>query len=206
MKKITMLICVVALGACARGDDVTAPDAQRPSFHVVVTGKPDGAYSMSFTGTDGTSTLNISLTQEWDVATTTTMCEPNQGAHDDHSGDPILAEALDDMGPARGSGFFVSGRQGGILTVTEACWFDEWNAEGGFPESAWVRGTATVGLRRRAFAARLTSNGWPELTHLFQLDVAELYLDRHRKGLTESDGLFTVFGELHHEDGTSLVP
>ena len=90
--------------------------------------------------------------------------------------------------------------------MTGACWFDEWNGDGGFPESAWVAGTATVGLRRYAFAARLTSNGWPELTHLFQLDVAAFYLDRNRKGLSEKDELFTASGELHHADDTSLVP
>ena len=205
MKRIALLAtAALALVACARTDDVAGPSARGPSAHVVPAGDPDGAYSMDFTGGVGSSWLQLTIAQVWDVLTTSTQCQPNLGRHDDHSGDPTLAQALDDLQPASGTGFFLSGSRGGALAVTSACWFDEWNG-GGFPESAWVRGMATVAWRHYAFAARLTSNGWPELTHLFQLDVAALYLDRNRNGLSEKDELFTVSGELHHADDTSLV-
>lgn len=43
--------------------------------------------------------------------------------------------------------------------------------------------------------AKLISNGWPELQHIFQLDVAEFYL-HDGGGFTK---LYELDGELHHE-------
>lgn len=200
MRKLAIpVIALVGLSACDPARDVTAPPIEGPSLHVVPGGDPDGDYSMYFTDAEPGKTLALSVAQEWSEGSA--ECDPNDGTHADHSEDPTLEEALDDMKPAAGIGIFSFRNREGTLAVTHACWFNEWNGAGGFPESAWALGVAWVGGQNVPFAAKLISNGWPELTHIFELDAAEFYLHRGN-GLKK---LFTTTGELHHEDEATLI-
>lgn len=202
---LSAVLVLLVLGACDRTDEVTAPPTGPPSLHVVPAGEPDGDYSMYFADAAPGVTFLLEVAQTWDVDEVSAECEPNDGTHLDHSDDTALEEALGSMEPAGGSGSFAYRGRIGTLGVTAACWFNEWNGAGGYPESAWVRGVATLRRGTVPFAAALISNGWPEPTHITVLDAGRLFVDANGDGLDARDELFLVEGELHHEDGISLA-
>lgn len=193
-------LAVLLLAACGDAGELTGPDDPEPRFHRVEAGDgPDGDYSHYFVDFQLVGDFWVKVAQEWSVSATSTECPENDGGHAD--GDPP-PPAEGDFHPARGSGYVSlrtpSGWRSGVLWVTGACWFDEWNGEGGFPESAWIAGWALVGWRFRTFRAKLVSNGFPAEDHETRLDEAAFEL-------SGAGGAVPVVGELHHEDGTTLI-
>ena len=219
MRKLCLLALagVFLLGACDSAQDLTAPvepDVVGPTFHPVWPGDgPDGAYSMYWFDLDLRNNLVLKVGQAWNAvaAPDATRCPyPNDPgppyAHHTEADDPTLANVaglFSDPGyAAQGIGHFstrIYGRRAsGLLIVKGACWF-EWNAKG-FPESAWVWGRAWSGFWPRDFWVKLESHGFPDQGHLLELDWAELHL----RGPYPSP-VMRVIGELHHEDGLSLI-
>lgn len=196
------LASALVLSACESPTDVVAPEEIQPQFHTVQTADPDGDYSLYFFDLNLRNDLIVKVAQAGDL--TLAQCPGNteDNVHGPGGEDPDFP-GVGSMLPAWGTGSFVD-RSGwywirGLLFVEKACWFDEWNDEG-FPESAWVAGHALVGFRWRTFTLKLRSGGFPAEGHLFTLDWAEL----------EVEGGFTdlhmgLYGELHHEDGLTLV-
>jgi hypothetical protein len=209
MRRLPLLLLagVLVLSACDNSIDPISPEITEPLYHVVE-GDPaldaDNAYSMYYFDLDLRNDFVFKLAQQNLGAggIEAYECTGNPEAHGDLTAYPTSLGPAD-MHPASGFGWFVDRNsrpwKRGSLRVTGACWFDEWNGEG-FPESAVVWGTARVGWRRyKAFQAVLKSAGFPAEGHLnpLQLDVANITVE----GVTA----MTLFGELHHEDGTTLL-
>jgi hypothetical protein len=90
---------------------------------------------------------------------------------------------------ATGFGFFYAGGLSGLLYVSRASW-NEWNGEWGFPESAFVKGNARLGLFKwRPFTVKLISNKFPGPDQTAPYDEAELTINGETYNFT---------GELHH--------
>ena len=203
-----MLAGMFLLGACDSAQDITAPvepEMIEPSFHIITPGYPDGSYSMYYFDLDLRNNLVLKLGQAWalnPLNPTATRCQDIASDHNsDYTGGP---PSPSDLAPATGIGSFMI-RNGwrktrGLLIVKGACWFDEWN-EKGFPESAWAYGNAWVGLRRMDFWVKLESRGFPEIEHIInkELDLGVLYLGNSTVPVLSLDG------ELHHEDGLTLI-
>ncbi len=194
-----VLAGTLVVSACRDAAEITSPETYSPRYHAIDEGTPDGDYSLYWFDIHRADDLLLTVAQRWDTGGDPwrTECPGNTGSH--ANGDPNFP-GPEEMARAGGSGNFVirtaDGLSSGALTVQRACWFDEWNGPKGFPESAWVQGTALVDGVTTPFAVKLISNGFPDQGHLLQLDEAELYLDgvliRHFRG------------EIHHEDGLTL--
>jgi hypothetical protein len=218
MKEVAMRrFCLLALaglfllGACDSTQEIMAPEEPemlQTYFHIVDPGSgPDGDYSMYYFDLNLFKNLLVKVGQVWapgaypgNPARDIAECPANVGDHttDDYPFPPV--DALPWQG-ATGFGYFsfsqfFKGRASGTMVPTHACWFDEWNGQG-FPESAWVWGFVLPSLK--PFALELESGGFPapQSPHKHTLDKAKLYLE----------GYYPVsfIGELHHEDGLSLI-
>jgi hypothetical protein len=203
------LVGACFLCACENATEITSPEVIEPQFHPV-NGTPgdDNAWSMYYFDLDLESDLILKvaqLTPTGAMAVSPHMCPGNDPPGNTHN-EPfqwVDFPGKENMAPAFGSGTFANRQtwpwKRGWLRVEKACWFDEWNP-GGFPESAWVYGTARYGFRKEAeFWAMLKSRGFPDISHLFPLDLDLAYL--HVAGVTE----MTLLGETHHEDGTTWI-
>ena len=205
---------LLALGACDSAQEITAPDVPEPSFHLVASGTPDGDYSMYYFDLNLQHNLLVKVGQTFPYGSEVAMCPGNILQDPEDPEDPETPytshNVLGDepafptgaMPAAQGFGSFLHRdgwrRTRGVLFVTGACWFDEWNPDG-FPESAWVTGWAWVKWRFRPFTLMLESRGFPAENH-----VQPLTLDR---ALFNIPGLLTLdlLGETHHEDGLTLI-
>jgi hypothetical protein len=205
---------LVALSACDASQDITAPEVPEPQFHSYESGTPDGDYSMYYFDLNLTHNLWVKLAQTFPEGTHLTMCDGNILDSMVEPVEPFTTHNTDgdevpfpgwSLPGADGFGGFLYRdgwrRTRGTLFVTGACWFDEWNDEagdGGFPESAWVTGWAVMGLFNwKPFNLMLQSRGFPAQGHLIELDRAVLTV----KGGPTLD----LLGEIHHEDGTTLI-
>lgn len=203
----------LVLGACDSAQEITAPEIPDPQFHTVPFGTPDGDYSMYYFDLNLAQDLVLKLAQEFVPGTLSTMCPGNiiPGAtgipttHNEDGDEPPFPGVLG-LAPASGFGSFLKReglrRTSGLLFVRGACWFDEWNeVDGGFPESAWVAGWALVGWRVMSFHMMLQSRGFPAEGHLkpLELDRGVLFL-----GSSQTPAL-DLLGEIHHEDGLTLI-
>jgi hypothetical protein len=91
--------------------------------------------------------------------------------------------------PATGVGHFDVGGICGSLFVTRASWH-EWNETQGFPEHAFVKGKARLGLFKwRTFKLKLISNYFPGLDQRKLYDEALLEISGNK---------YRFKGQLHH--------
>lgn len=204
--RLALLSGLILVFACDSTPEITGPEPLDPAFHLV-NGDPasddDNSYSMYYFDLDLQNDLVMKMAQTASngLGIADYMCE---GISSSHEG-PIFLELPENPGwkEATGFGWFVNRRswpwKSGYLKVTDACWFDEWN-DGGFPESALVAGTVRIGWRiELPFAVILKSGGFPDPSHLnpLSLDWASL--------LVNAQAYLTLPGELHHEDGITLI-
>jgi hypothetical protein len=208
MRAISLLALagVFLMGACDTARDITAPvqpEIVEPLYHPVLPGGgPDGDYSMYYFDLNLFKNLVLKVGQTWTPSASgpdMAECPGNAGTHtsEDYTNGPPGG----DWPKATGFGMFsfreLFRTYRGSMVVTHACWFDEWNGEG-FPESAWVAGIVWPG--NVPFQLKLESGGFPAPEmgmHDHSLDKAVLYLNE-RKAMSYS-------GELHHENGLSLI-
>lgn len=205
---LSVLGGALILGACDSAQEITAPELPDPQFHIVQSGTPDGDFSMYYFDLNLTQDLVLKVAQEFLPGAFTTMCPGNDLGVTTHNedGDEPPFPGVSNLAPARGFGSFLRRegfrRTSGLLFVNGACWFDEWNeADGGFPESAWVAGWALVNWKLMPFHIMLQSRGFPAEGHLrpLELDRGVLFL-----GASPTPAL-DLLGELHHEDGLTLI-
>jgi hypothetical protein len=203
------LVGIFLLGACDTAQEITAPEEPEilePLHHPVLPGSgPDGDYSMYYFDLNLFKNLVVKVGQTWTPTGTWPVnqddgkCPGTSGGHTEE--DYVSGPPAGPWPAANGFGFFSFRKffrtQSGSMVVTHACWFDEWNGEG-FPESAWVGGHVWPG--GTAFQLKLESGGFPapELgMHDHSLDKAVLYLNGRK--------VMSYIGELHHENGLSLI-
>lgn len=216
MRTISLVVLagVFLLGACDSAYEPMAPEMPEPVepfSHEVLPGLgPDGDYSMYYFDLNLFKNLVVKVGQSWSPsagwpeADDLAQCPGSSVGHafDDFEGGPEEAGDPGSWPQATGFGFFsyrqlFRGRTRGHFVVTNACWFDEWNGQG-FPESAWVRGE--LWPSGDPFFLKLESGGFPapeQGVHDHSLDKAVLYLDGEK--------VMSYTGELHHEDGLSLI-